>query len=60
MARSIPVLSCGLLLVAQAAHGHQGALWTVDVNPDSTLLATGGADNTMRLWEVKTRDHQKI
>jgi translation initiation factor 3 subunit I len=35
-------------------HGHQGALWTVDVNPDSTLLATGGADNTLRLWEVQT------
>lgn len=34
--------------------GHQGALWTVDVNPDSTLLATGGADNTMRLWDVQT------
>lgn len=34
--------------------GHQGALWTVDVDPHTTLLATGGADNTMRLWEVKT------
>ena len=34
--------------------GHQGALWTVDVDPRTTLLATGGADNTMRLWEVKT------
>jgi translation initiation factor 3 subunit I len=35
-------------------HGHQGALWTVDVNPSSELLATGGADNTMRLWHVQT------
>jgi translation initiation factor 3 subunit I len=34
--------------------GHQGALWTVDVDPHTTLLATGGADNTLRLWEVKT------
>ncbi|GAB7343425.1 hypothetical protein MBLNU457_1453t1 [Dothideomycetes sp. NU457] len=34
--------------------GHQGALWTVDVDPRTTLLATGGADNTIRLWEVKT------
>lgn len=25
-------------------HGHVGALWTVDVDPTSTLLATGGAD----------------
>jgi translation initiation factor 3 subunit I len=35
-------------------HGHQGALWTVDVDPTSKILATGGADNTMRLWEVKS------
>lgn len=34
--------------------GHQGALWTVDVDHRTILLATGGADNTMRLWEVKT------
>jgi translation initiation factor 3 subunit I len=34
--------------------GHQGALWTVDVDPTTTLLASGGADNTIRLWEVKT------
>lgn len=37
-----------------AYKGHQGALWTVDVDPTTTLLATGGADNTIRLWEVKT------
>ncbi|KFY90490.1 hypothetical protein V498_05925 [Pseudogymnoascus sp. VKM F-4517 (FW-2822)] len=35
-------------------HGHQGALWTVDVDPTSTLLASGAADNTVRLWDVKT------
>jgi translation initiation factor 3 subunit I len=35
-------------------HGHQGALWTVDIDPTSTLLATGAADNTIRLWEVRT------
>jgi translation initiation factor 3 subunit I len=29
-------------------------VWTVDVDPTSTLLATGAADNTMRLWEVRT------
>lgn len=42
------------ILTDLAYHGHQGALWTVDVDPTSTLLATGGADNTMRLWEVRT------
>lgn len=35
-------------------HGHQGALWTVDVDPTTTMLASGGADNTLRLWEVAT------
>ncbi|KAH0542057.1 translation initiation factor eIF3 subunit [Glutinoglossum americanum] len=34
-------------------HGHQGALWTVDVDPSTTLLATGAADNTIRLWDVR-------
>lgn len=34
--------------------GHSGAPWTVDVNSTSTLLATGAADNTIRLWEVRT------
>ncbi|KAI9795592.1 MAG: translation initiation factor eIF3 subunit [Sarcosagium campestre] len=35
-------------------HGHQGALWTVDVDPTTTLLASGAADNTVRLWDVRT------
>jgi translation initiation factor 3 subunit I len=34
--------------------GHVGAIWTVDVNPSTTLLASGAADNTIRLWNVKT------
>jgi translation initiation factor 3 subunit I len=35
-------------------HGHVGAIWTVDVDPTTTLLATGAADNTIRLWDVKS------
>ena len=35
-------------------HGHQGALWTIDVDPTTTMLATGAADNTVKLWDVKT------
>ncbi|KUI72896.1 Eukaryotic translation initiation factor 3 subunit I [Cytospora mali] len=35
-------------------HGHQGAIWTVDVDPTSTMIASGSADNTIKLWEVKT------
>ncbi|KAL8418673.1 hypothetical protein RB594_002042 [Gaeumannomyces avenae] len=35
-------------------HGHVGAIWTVDVDPTSTVIATGSADNTIKLWEIKT------
>ncbi|EFX03738.1 eukaryotic translation initiation factor 3 subunit [Grosmannia clavigera kw1407] len=35
-------------------HGHQGAIWTIDSDPTSTLLASGSADNTIRLWDIKT------
>ncbi|PGH23837.1 eukaryotic translation initiation factor 3 subunit I [Polytolypa hystricis UAMH7299] len=41
-------------------HGHQGALWTVDVSPDSLLVATGAADNTVRLWNVQTGECVKV
>jgi translation initiation factor 3 subunit I len=34
--------------------GHVGAIWTVDIDPTTTLLASGAADNTIRLWEVAT------
>lgn len=34
--------------------GHQGAIWTVDVSPNTKLLATGAADNTLKLWNIKT------
>lgn len=35
-------------------HGHQGAIWTVDVDPTSTMIASGAADNTVMLWDIKT------
>ncbi|KAI9752379.1 MAG: Mitotic spindle checkpoint component mad2 [Chaenotheca gracillima] len=41
-------------------HGHQGALWTVDVDPTTSLLATGAADNTVRLWNIKTGKCVKV
>lgn len=40
--------------------GHQGALWTVDVSPGTVLLATGAADNTVRLWNAKTGECVKV
>ncbi|KAF8299285.1 WD40 repeat-like protein [Clavulina sp. PMI_390] len=34
--------------------GHNGSVWTCDVDIESKFLITGAADNTMRLWEVQT------
>ncbi|KAL9109297.1 MAG: hypothetical protein Q9227_006052 [Pyrenula ochraceoflavens] len=34
--------------------GHQGAIWTVDISPDCRILATGSADNTVKLWNIQT------
>ena len=31
-----------------------GAIWTVDVDPTTTMIASGSADNTIRLWDVKS------
>jgi translation initiation factor 3 subunit I len=35
-------------------NGHNGCVWHLDVNLESTLLLTAGADQTCRLWEVNT------
>ncbi|KAL1989457.1 hypothetical protein VTN49DRAFT_7268 [Thermomyces lanuginosus] len=34
--------------------GHQGAIWSVDVSPNTVLVASGAADNTVRLWNART------
>ena len=41
-------------------HGHQGALWTIDIDPSTTLLASGAADNTVRLWDIRTGKCLKV
>lgn len=33
-------------------NGHRGTVWSLDVSSDSRTLATGSADNSMRLWDV--------
>lgn len=34
--------------------GHQGAVWTCDPSPNGVLLATGAADNTIKLWNIQS------
>jgi len=33
-------------------NGHQGAVWCIDVDWDTTRVVTGGGDNSVRLWDV--------
>ena len=35
-------------------HGHKGRVLAVAFSPDSTTLATGGDDQSVRLWNVAT------
>lgn len=34
--------------------GHNGAVWCIDVNWDSTRVITAGAEGTVRLWDLET------
>jgi len=35
-------------------NGHNGAVWSLDVNYDSTVLVTASADMSAKLWDVET------
>ncbi|CAI5758921.1 unnamed protein product [Candida verbasci] len=34
--------------------GHQGVIWSIDVDPETNLCATGGGDLAIKLWKVET------
>ncbi|ODV80829.1 eukaryotic translation initiation factor 3 39 kDa subunit [Suhomyces tanzawaensis NRRL Y-17324] len=34
--------------------GHQGVIWSIDVDPETHLCATGGGDLAIKLWKVET------
>ncbi|HEX3147179.1 MAG TPA: hypothetical protein VHR66_03800, partial [Gemmataceae bacterium] len=34
--------------------GHEAAVWTVAVSADGKLIASGGMDNTARIWDYAT------
>ena len=35
-------------------NGHNGSVWCIDVNWDTTRLLSGSGDNTLRVWDCET------
>ncbi|CAF1637323.1 unnamed protein product, partial [Adineta ricciae] len=41
-------------------NGHNGSVWTIDVNWDTTAFVSASADSTVRLWDVQTGRERNI
>ncbi len=41
-------------------NGHNGTVWTIDVNWDSTAFVSASADSTVRLWDVQTGRERNV
>lgn len=35
-------------------NGHNGSIWCIDVNWDTTKFMTGSGDNSLRIWDIQT------
>lgn len=39
--------------------GHQGAVWAIDVNWDTTRFMSGAADQCLRIWDCATGKNER-
>ena len=40
-------------MIEEIAEAHEGAIWTLDLQPDKHGFVTGGADNKVNFWEYE-------